>query len=127
MDMDRTRCVVVYFDAHCNLDTTKVRHHPGSEVYLVGASNAQIDLYDEIDMELLNDLHRPVKLAFVGGDLAKEAAEKYWATWARDTPAATEEVVRYWGTPTDVELPSGSELIMIHLWDVYPDQSVDLS
>jgi hypothetical protein len=48
-------------------------------------------------MALLNDLIRPLKLAFVGGDLAKRLATAYYGTWIEDTPSVSEDLLAFWG------------------------------
>jgi hypothetical protein len=58
---------------------------PGVEVYHVANE-------DEIDMALLNDLHSPCKLAFVGGNLAEHFARLYHGTWI----ALEADLLRFW-------------------------------
>jgi hypothetical protein len=108
--MDNIRYIVIYFDAH-HLDSEKLKNRPGAEIYCV--KPASLNSYNEIDMALLNDLHCPVRLVFVGGELAKEAAEKYWSTWIPNTPTATEDVLSFWDAPCDApwNLPTGSGLV----------------
>ena len=48
-------------------------------------------------MALLNDMIRPLKLAFVGGDLAKRLATAYDGTWIEDTSSAIEDLLAFWG------------------------------
>ncbi len=62
---------------------------PGVEVYHVACE-------DDIDMALLEDLHSPLNLAFVGGDLAKLLAEAYGGIWIMDSPTVEEDLLRFW-------------------------------
>jgi len=113
--MDNIRYIVIYFEPHY-LDLDRLNHHHGAEIYCV--KPASLDRYNEIDMALLNDLHCPVKVVFVGGDLAEAAAEKYWATWIPNTPTATEDVLRFWDAPCDDpwNLPTGSGLVQFGIY-----------
>jgi hypothetical protein len=65
------------------------------EVYYVDGPDIEL----QVDMELLNDMIRPLKLAFVGGDLAKRLATAYDGTWIEDTPSAIEDLLAFWNTP----------------------------
>jgi hypothetical protein len=50
-------------------------------------------------MALLNDLIRPLKLAFVGGDLAKRLATAYYGTWIlRTRHLSTKICLRFGGS-----------------------------
>lgn len=57
------------------------------------------DIEDQIDSGLLNDLHSPVKLAFVGGVIAKSMASLYGATWIADGPTVNDDLLRFWQLP----------------------------
>ena len=65
------------------------------EVYYVDGPDIEL----QVDMALLNDLIRPLKLAFVGGDLAKRLATAYYGTWIEDTPSVSEDLLAFWNTP----------------------------
>jgi len=68
---------------------TAVSAHEGVEVYSVSTE-------DEIEMALLNDLHSPCKLVFIGGERAKRFAEQYGATCIESTPTLEENLLRFW-------------------------------
>jgi hypothetical protein len=70
----------------------RLKAHPGVELYLVDCPNIE----DQIDTALLNDLHCPVKLAFVGGELAKRLAKAYSGTWIEDTPSVNDDLLAFW-------------------------------
>jgi hypothetical protein len=63
------------------------------EVYYVDGPDIEL----QVDMTLLNDLIRPLKLAFVGGDLAKRLATAYYGTWIEHTPSVNEDLLAFWG------------------------------
>jgi len=69
-----------------------VKDHPGVELYVIDGADAE----HQIDLALLNDLHCPIKLAFVGGDQAEHFATLYHGTWFRLTPTVEEKLIRFW-------------------------------
>ena len=109
------RYIAICLDQDCGLDIARLKSHPGSEVYFVDPSSA--DLYEQIDMAILGDLHRPVKLAFIGGHLARTIADVYWSLSVEDTPAATENVLTFWDAPCNDpwNLPTACDLLLFAL------------
>lgn len=112
--MTSVRYIVIYSQAQSGLDLDLLKAHPSSEVYLVDRSSP--DPYDEIDMRLLTDLHRPIQLVFVGQELA-DIAETYWSSWIEDTPKATESVLAFWNSQNDDpwNLPTAVSLVQFKL------------
>ena len=86
-----TRNIAFYF-ASSSLISEKLKAHPGVELCLIDGPNIE----DQIDMALLNDLHCPVKLAFVGGELAKRLATAYSGTWIEDTSSVNDDLLAFW-------------------------------
>lgn len=82
------RNIAMLVDTDIRLSAALVER-PGVEVYHVASE-------DDIDMALLNDLHSPLKLAFVGGDLAKLLSEAYGDIWIADSPTVEEDLLRFW-------------------------------
>jgi hypothetical protein len=64
----------------------------GAEVYRFSGA----DSTEQIDMALLNDLHTPMELAFVGGADAKRCAALYRGEWF----ASCSDLERAWATVT---------------------------
>jgi hypothetical protein len=50
-------------------------------------------------MALLNDLVTPLKLAFVGGDDAKQLDGQYGGVWIADSPTVEQDLEGLWGLP----------------------------
>lgn len=70
----------------------RLQRYAGVELYDIHRP----DIEDQIDLALLNDLHSPVKLAFVGGVVAKNMASLYGATWIADGPTVNDDLLRFW-------------------------------
>src|ERR1035437_3563697 len=87
-----TRFVIFHFGSS-QLKTEKLNELPGIELYLISGPDAE----HQIDMALLNDLHCPVKVVFVGGLLAKGLALTYGARWLSDNTAnVDDELLQFW-------------------------------
>ena len=86
------RYIAIYFEPSY-VDPEKLRVHPNVEIYVVGTENAE----HKIEMALLNDLIRPLKLAIIGSDLAKRMADLYMGTYIEAGPFVEHEVIRFWG------------------------------
>jgi len=96
----KMKYLAVCCDSNLDIEAVK-RQHPDAVLHVVNTSDSEAQIDDEIDMVLLDYLHSSLKLAFVGGDQAKKLAEGYGATWIRETTTTTEDLLRYWKTPTD--------------------------
>ncbi len=86
-----TRHVVIEVGSR-GFDAAKLMHVDGLEVYHADGPETE----DQIDMALLNDLVRPIKLVFVGDDGVRLRAERYHADWIRCSPAAVCDILRIW-------------------------------
>jgi hypothetical protein len=62
---------------------------------------------DQVELALLTDLVRPLKLSFIGGDVAKRLAEAYFGSWIEDTPMVNDDLLAFWGI-TEHERPDAS-------------------
>ena len=113
--MSNVRYVAICLDQHCLLDIDRLKAHLDGEVYFVDPSSA--DLYEEIDMAILGDLHRPVKIAFIGGDVAKDVADTYWSLWIEDSETVTDDVMAFWDARCDDpwNLPTGCDLLQFKI------------
>lgn len=89
-----TRYIVFTF-RRTSIDSERLRQHPGVEMYTVSESAGDVE--EQIDMALLNDLHCPVVIVFVGGEVAKALAERYHVAWTDDGEDVNEAVLRLWG------------------------------
>jgi hypothetical protein len=97
MDQIEIRHVVICLDNQYAPDVAKLKkHHSWVDVYQVNTHNTEEQIVEEIDMALLDGLHCFSKLAFVGGDIAKDLAGSYQIAWIRDTPDVDEELLRFW-------------------------------
>ena len=88
----KMRHIAMYFGSIDRPDLERLKDRPDVEVYRLDGP----DIEDQIDMALLNDLVTPLKLAFVGGDLAKRLATAYYGTWIEDTPSVHEDLLAFW-------------------------------
>jgi hypothetical protein len=61
------------------------------------------DFEHEIEMALLNNLETPLKLAFVGGEEAKQFDGQYSGVWIPDGPNVEEDLCRFWRLAPAVE------------------------
>jgi len=86
------RYIALYFGSVDRPALEKLKDRPGIEIYRVDGP----DLENEIEMALLNDLHCPVKLAFLGGDVAKSMANLYGGTWIADGQKVNDDLLRFW-------------------------------
>lgn len=85
-----TRYIAIIVETATSIDLERLHGYPGVEVY-------EVTTEDEIDMALLNDLHCPVNLVFVGGGKAKRFADLYGGIWISDTPSVNDDLIRVWG------------------------------
>jgi len=86
-----TRYIAIYVGSATPIQES-VKDYPGVELYFTDGA----DVEHQIDLALLNNLHCPVKLAFVGGNQAEHFANLYHGTWIRETPTVEEELIRFW-------------------------------
>lgn len=93
-----TRFIAMILDVRYDVDFDKLKElNPDwVEIYHIDVHTTAAQIEDEIDMALLNDLICPVRLAFVGEDLAKDFAKRYYGTWIADSPNAEEELLKFW-------------------------------
>jgi hypothetical protein len=97
MEQIEIRHVVICIDNQHDPDVAKLKAtHSWVDVYHVATHNTEDQMCEEIDMALLDGLHCYSKLAFVGGDIAKDLAGSYQIAWIQDTPDVDEELLRYW-------------------------------
>ena len=89
----KMRYILMYSGSVDRPSLERLKDRPDVEVHRLDGP----DFEDQVDMALLNDLIRPLKLAFVGGDLAKRLATAYDGTWIEDTPSAIEDLLVFWG------------------------------
>ena len=87
------RYILMYFGSVDRPSLERLQDRRDVEVYRVDGPDIEL----QVDMALLNDMIRPLKLAFVGGDLAKRLATAYDGTWIEDTPSAIEDLLAFWG------------------------------
>ena len=119
--MTSVRYIVICLEPDSRLDITKLKAHPGAEVYFLSASSP--DVYQEITLAILRSLHSRVRLGFVGGgDQGKAIAETYCSTWI-GTPDSTEEVLKFWDAPCDDpwNLPTGVDLVQFEICNRNPN------
>jgi hypothetical protein len=87
------RYILMDFGSVDRSSLERLKDRPDVEVYRLDGP----DFEDQVDMALLNDLILPLKLTFVGGDLAKRLATAYYGTWIEDTPSVSEDLLAFWG------------------------------
>ena len=87
------RYILMYFGSVDRPSLERLQDRRDVEVYRVDGPDIEL----QVDMALLNDMIRPLKLAFVGGDLAKRLATAYDGTWIEDTSSAIEDLLAFWG------------------------------
>jgi hypothetical protein len=63
----------------------------GAEIYWLD----DVPDEDEIDLRLLDDLHSPMLLAFIGDEEAKRLADLYGGKWISGSEGK-DELVRFW-------------------------------
>jgi hypothetical protein len=94
-----TRYVAMHFEsANINPEKLKSKLTDSSDEVEVYPLSDGPDVEDQVEFALLTDLVRPLKLAFVGGDVAKRLAAAYFGMWVKDTPAVNDELLAFWGT-----------------------------
>jgi hypothetical protein len=89
----KMRYILMDFGSVDRSSLERLKDRPDVEVYRLDGP----DFEDQVDMALLNDLILPLKLTFVGGDLAKRLATAYYGTWIEDTPSVSEDLLAFWG------------------------------
>ena len=87
------RYILMYFGSVDRPSLERLQDRRDVEVYRVDGPDIEL----QVDMALLNDMIRPLKLAFVGGDLAKRLATAYYGMWIEDTSSAIEDLLAFWG------------------------------
>ena len=93
-----TRYIAMHFDsAHISIEKLKERPTDSTDEVEVHPLLDGPDLEDQVELALLNDLVRPLRLVFVGGDLAKRLAKAYSGTWIEDTPSINDDLLAFWG------------------------------
>ena len=75
-----------------HLDVDRLKEQPGLALYRVDGA----DLPLEIDMALLDHMHCPCTIVFVGGNEAKHEAADYHVTWIEDTPSVNDALTNFW-------------------------------
>ena len=90
------RYIAMYFGSVDRRDLERLKDRPDVEVYRLQPG---LDLEDQIELAFLNDLIRPLKLAFVGGERAKEFDGHYGGVWIADSATVEKDLLRFWGLP----------------------------
>ena len=75
-----------------HLDLDRIKDQPGLAYYRVAGA----DLPLQIDMALLDHMHCPCTIVFVGGDEARREADDYRVTWIEDMPSAADALINFW-------------------------------
>jgi hypothetical protein len=95
------RYIAIYFGPNIHPSLERMKDRPDVEIYRVDGP----DFEDQIEMALLNDLVTPLKLAFVGGEDAKEFDGQYEGLWIEDRPNVEADLLRYWHLPVKLLMP----------------------
>ena len=85
-----------------NLDLDRLMKQPRLALYRVAGA----DLRLQIDMALLDHMHCPCTIVFVGGDEAKREAAAYHVKHIEDTAAVNDALITFW---LDTKPESGSQ------------------
>jgi hypothetical protein len=85
-----------------NLDLDRLTKQPRLAFYRVAGA----DLRLQIDMALLDHMHCPCTIVFVGGDEAKREAAAYHVKHIEDTAAVNDALITFW---LDTKPESGSQ------------------
>jgi hypothetical protein len=85
-----------------HLDLDRIKNQPGLSYYRVAGA----DLRLQIDMALLDHMHCPCTIVFVGGDEAKREAAAYHVKHIEDNIAANDALMTFW---LDTKPESGSQ------------------
>jgi hypothetical protein len=99
--MSKIKICYVAFCCDSNLVVETVKQKcPGSEVHVLDTSRTPHQIEDDIIMAMLGpDMLCPLKLAFVGGNLAKQLAEQWYrAAWIKDSATTAEDLLHFWTT-----------------------------
>jgi len=75
-----------------NLDLDRLTKQPGLAFYRVDGP----DLPLQIDLALLDHMHCPCTIVFVGGGEARREAEAYHVKWVEDTPSVNDALAMFW-------------------------------
>ena len=94
------RYILMYFDSVDRASLERMKAWPGVEEYRLHPGP---DLEHQIEMALLNNLETPLKLAFVGGEEAKQFDGQYSGVWIPDGPNVEEDLCRFWRLAPAVE------------------------
>jgi hypothetical protein len=90
------RYIIMYSGLVDRRDLEHLKDRPAVEVYRL---HPGLDQEDQVEMALLNDLVTPLKLAFVGGDDAKQLDGQYGGVWIADSPTVEQDLEGLWGLP----------------------------
>src|ERR1017187_3813856 len=88
----KMRYIVLYFGSVDRPDLERLKDRLNVEVYRLDGP----DLEDQIELALLNDLEAPLKLAYVGGEEAKQFDGQYSGVWVPDGPDVEADLQRLW-------------------------------
>ena len=77
--------------SHLDLDRL-MRDQLGLAYYRVDGA----DLPLQIDLVLLDHMHCPCTIVFVGGDEARREAAAYHVHWIEDTPSVNDDLFEFW-------------------------------
>ena len=87
------RYILMYFDSVDRQSLERLKDRRNVEVYRLDGP----DFEDQIELALLNDLILPLKLAYVGGETARQFDGQYGGVWVPDGPTVEEDLCRFWG------------------------------
>src|ERR1019366_3075074 len=90
----KMRYILMYFGSVDRPSLERLKDRPDVEVYRLHGP----DFEDQDDRALLNELIRPLELAFVGGKTAKALAMADYGTWIEEAASAIEDLLGFWGT-----------------------------
>jgi hypothetical protein len=89
------RHIAMYFGSVDQPFWERLKDRPDVEVYRLRGP----DLEHEIEMALLNNLETPLKLAYVGGEEAKQFDGQYSGVWIAESANVERDLRRFWGLP----------------------------
>ena len=92
----KMRHIVMYFGSVDRPSLKRFKDRLNVEVYRLDGP----DLEDQIELALY-DLETPLKLAYVGGEEAKQFDGQYGGVWIPDGPNVEAGLLRSWGLAQD--------------------------
>jgi hypothetical protein len=96
MNIDACHILIAIGPVSHHLDLDRIKNKPGLAYYRVEGA----DLPLQIDMALLDHMHCPCTIVFVGGDEARREAEAYHLAWIADTPLVNDDLFEFWRETT---------------------------